>query len=124
MDAVRLEALGIDTEEGLAYCVNDPEFYEEMLGEYTADGKEAVTAMQRFLDAGDWQNYRIRAHSLKNTSRTIGARDISERAYALELAAAEKDAAAILALHGPFIDDLGVLLNALGETLGNNSHGS
>ena len=33
-----LTALEIDCSEGLACCAGDPEFYEEMLGEYAAEG--------------------------------------------------------------------------------------
>ena len=33
LDIDALTAAGIDTEEGLAYCADDPDIYEEMLME-------------------------------------------------------------------------------------------
>ena len=34
LDTEALHRIGIDTEEGIAYCADDPEFYEDMLREY------------------------------------------------------------------------------------------
>ncbi len=37
LDTEALHRIGIDTEEGIAYCADDPEFYEDMLREYLQD---------------------------------------------------------------------------------------
>ena len=44
LDTEALHRIGIDTEEGIAYCADDPEFYEDMLREYLqeSDGRAAV----------------------------------------------------------------------------------
>ena len=118
MDAARLEALGIDAEEGLMYCADDTEFYEEMLAEYAVEGNAKLAELRRFFEARDWANYRIRAHSLKSTSRMIGALGISERAHGLELAAKENDAAAILSAHEPFIADCSALIEGIRGMIG------
>ena len=104
-DMKALEALGIDTAEGLAYCADDPEFYEEMLGEYVKESEGNLAGLQQYYDRQDWGNYRIAVHSLKNTSRMIGAAAVSDRAFLLETAAKEQDTAAILAAHGSFLAD-------------------
>ena len=113
IDAERLTALGIDAEEGLAYCADDPVFYGEMLAEYAAEWKESAQALDQFFGAGDWINYRIRVHSLKNTSRMIGALSISEHAHALELWAKENDGTAIQAAHAPFMVKYNALVKGL-----------
>ena len=34
-----LRALGLDVEEGMAYCADDEDFYEEMLDEYVREAR-------------------------------------------------------------------------------------
>ena len=70
LDTEKLTSLGIDAEEGLAYCADDPEFFKEMLAEYVAERELNTAELGRFFAAADWTNYRIRIHSVKNTSRT------------------------------------------------------
>lgn len=118
LDMAVLEALGIDASDGLAYCADDPEFYGEMLAEYVNEGEANRAQMQRFFEGQDWDDYRIRAHSVKNTSRMIGAAALSERAHALELAAKDRDAAAIHALHAAFLTDYIALVDAIRGLIG------
>ncbi len=112
-----LGACGLDTEEGLACCADDPEFYEEMLAEYLSEGEDRQAELRAFYAARDWKNYAIRAHSLKSTSRMIGAKALSERARELELAARAEDAAGIAEAHGPFLAQYAALLDALRAAL-------
>ncbi len=113
----RLRACGIDTGAGMACCAEDGEFYAEMLGEFVRDAAAKLGELERFCAARDWDNYRIRAHSLKSTSRTIGATALSQRAKALEDAAKAGDADAVLAAHGAFLADLGALVGAVRAAL-------
>ena len=117
LDTEALHRIGIDTEEGIAYCADDPEFYEEMLAEYVKESKTNVTDLQRFFEAQDLDNYRIRAHSIKSTSRMIGASALAETAYGLELAAKDRDAAKIAEAHGPFLSDYSAFADRLGELI-------
>ena len=82
-----LTAAGIDTEEGLAYCAGDPAFYEEMLLEFVSEAAARPEEMERLVSGADWVNYGIHAHTLKSTSRMIGALSFSERAREQEMAA-------------------------------------
>ena len=113
-----LTAAAIDTEEGLAYCADDMDFYGEMLAEYVHEGEANREQLRQFFDEQDWDNYRIRAHSVKNTSRMIGAAALSERAHALELAAREQDAETILASHAVFLADYTALVDAIRGLIG------
>ena len=117
-DKAVLADLGIDADEGLAYCADDPEFYAEMLGEYAREGQEGAVELARFFEARDWEAYRIRAHSIKSTSRMIGARGLSERARELEFAAKEGDAVRIEAEHAPFATDYAALVDGIKALFG------
>ena len=118
MDRNALQALGIDASDGLAYCSDDEEFYEEMLAEYVNEQDADRIRLQQFFEARDWENYRIVAHSVKNTSKMIGAHTVSERAYMLELAAKERDEATLLTAHSPFLADYSALVDGIREMMG------
>lgn len=109
----QLRALGLDVDEGLACCAQDEDFYREMLGEFAAEGERGAQKLAAGLAAGDWGSYALCAHSLKSTSRMIGAAALSEQARALEAAARVGDAAAIRAGHAAFLSALTALCAAL-----------
>ena len=113
MDMEGLRALGIDTDEGLAYCADDVEFYGEMLEEYVREGTEKPAGFRRAYEARDWNGYRILAHSVKSTSRIVGAKALAERAARLEAAARAGDAEAIDGAHEAFLADYAGLVEAI-----------
>ena len=108
-----LAAAGIDPEEGLAYCADDPEFYEEMLTEYVREADAGIRELARFFGARDWRNYGIRAHALKSTSRTIGAQAFSEQAREMEAAAKEGKEELLLSRHAAFTAEYAALADAI-----------
>lgn len=118
MDIAKLRIIGIDAEEGLAYCADDEEFYEEMLDEYVHESRAKLEELINAFGSRDWDQYRISAHSLKSTSRLIGAKGISGKAYELELAAKSGDAGAIEALHPAFADECARFADSLENALG------
>lgn len=89
--------LGINTELGMSYCMDDEDFYREVLEEYINSNR--VDELQKFFEAQDWMNYRISIHAVKSTSLTIGAEEMSAKALALESACKAGDYAAISAGH-------------------------
>lgn len=117
LDLVRLEALGLDTGEGILFCAEDPEFYEEMLLEYVDAAPSGAEELSRCARERDWQGYVIRAHSIKNTSRLIGARALSELAREQEAAAKTGDASAVLPRHESFLRSYQELAAAIQEAL-------
>lgn len=90
-----LEKIGVDTKEGMEICADDMDIYKEILSEYASDSKDRRECLVRYHEEKDWDNYRIHAHSLKSSSKTIGAMDLSEIAKGLEEASANKDEEAI-----------------------------
>ena len=113
LDMDTLAAAGIDTEEGLAYCADDPEFYEEMLMEFVSEAASRPEEMERLLSNADWVNYGIYAHTLKSTSRMIGALSFSERAREMEMAAKAGDGNMIFSNHASFAAAYAALVEAI-----------
>ena len=103
-DMEALKNAGIDTEEGMAYCADDPEFYEEMIIEYLKESGGRISDLERYCTEHDWHSYTVCAHSVKSTSRMIGAAKLSEDARAMEMAGREENREAILAGHAHFLE--------------------
>ncbi|MDE6903291.1 MAG: Hpt domain-containing protein [Lachnospiraceae bacterium] len=75
---------GIDTAAGLEYAGEDGALYREILAEYISCIEEQAQAVEDALAAEDIETFTIMVHSLKSTSRTIGAQMLSDRARELE----------------------------------------
>ena len=87
----KLEQAGISVGSAMKYFADDEDFYREMLGEYVNGSDRIMQEMRSALSASDTDRYRITVHSLKSTSRTVGADDVSELARELESAAKSGD---------------------------------
>ncbi|MCI7767023.1 MAG: response regulator [Oscillospiraceae bacterium] len=94
-----MERLGqfLDTATGMNYCCEDEEFYMSMLQTYLENSR--LEEMKRLFEEKDYENYRISVHSIKSTSLTIGAAELSEEAKKLEMAQKSGDIDYILANH-------------------------
>ena len=79
---------GIDSSVGIQNC-GETELFVEMLGLVYQGIDENKQAIEDFLEKEDWENYRIKVHSLKSTSRLIGALELSDKAALLEKAATD-----------------------------------
>ncbi|MCR4624364.1 MAG: response regulator [Lachnospiraceae bacterium] len=88
-----LEKAGINVQTGLGYASNDTGFYLEIVQDYVAAFDETKEVLSDSLLKKDLKNYEIKVHSLKGTSKTIGALDFSEKAKVLEYAAKEENIA-------------------------------
>ncbi len=103
----------LDTETGLAYCMNDDSFYMEMLAEYVKNDRSCE--LDGFLEKGDFENYRITVHAVKSTSLTIGATRISDLARALEMACKGGDYDYVRLHHKAFVDEYRALQKRLSK---------
>ena len=83
----RLNAIGVDTAGGLYYSQNDREFYNTLLAQYAKESDDKKRRMKDALAKNDLDAYSIQVHSIKSTSKMIGAADLSESARLLEQAA-------------------------------------
>ena len=83
----------LNQEVALEYCAGDEEIYREILEGYLEEDRREE--LVKYYEAEDLANYRVVAHAIKSTSRTIGAEELSDKAKALEYAAADGDFAYI-----------------------------
>lgn len=81
----------INMAQGLEFCSNDREMYDEILSTYLQNGLENMKNIMLAYGNEDWTNYSIYIHSLKSTSLTIGAEKLSSLAKQLEEAADKGD---------------------------------
>lgn len=108
-DTITLEQIsGLDVETGMSYCMDDPDFYKEMLGEYANDRQDE--RLEEMFAKEDYANYEIIIHALKNTSMTIGAVKLSEAAKELEMACKREDAQFVKEHHGSWVEQYRKLL--------------
>ena len=90
---------GIDLKLGLFNCQKDGELYKTLLREFGESAEEKQTDMQVYYDTKDWKQYGILVHTLKSTSRLIGADTLSGKAAELEKATDEGRYAEIAEKH-------------------------
>ena len=90
-----LTRAGVNASSGLKYCMEDEDFYREMLTDYADSCPQRLAELSSALEAQDIKLYRTLIHSLKSTSKTVGVNDVSELAKALEDAAKAGDSAFI-----------------------------
>ena len=87
----KLRALGMNVDEGINYCGGDEDFYIEIVRDYADATEEKIQELDGFLEADNLKDYKILVHSVKSSSKTIGAMDLFDKARALEQAAAAED---------------------------------
>ncbi|MDD6194641.1 MAG: ATP-binding protein [Lachnospiraceae bacterium] len=101
---------------GLRYCMNDEDFFLEMIDTYIQGDKRETLAME-YADES-WENYQVHVHALKSTSLNIGAEALSEHAKALEFAAKGADYQYIHEHHNEVMIEYENLLKELSQGRG------
>jgi len=105
----------LDTKTGMNYCMNDEEFYVEIIGTYVENDKRRLIADT--YAAENWKDYETYVHALKSTSLNIGAVELSEHAKALEFAAKEGNYDYIRENHKKIYDEYSEMLDKLRDKL-------
>ena len=85
----------IDIKKGLFYCQQDEVTYRSVLSEYALESAGKREKLDHFFADKDWGNYSILIHSLKSSSKMIGAMSLSKLAEQLEHASDAKDSSFI-----------------------------
>ncbi|MCR5487237.1 MAG: response regulator [Lachnospiraceae bacterium] len=80
----------LDVKQGVLFCGSEESFLE-VLSIYHQTAKEKADEIESLMAAGDVENYSIKVHALKSSSRTIGAMELSAMAERLEKAGKEGD---------------------------------
>ncbi len=102
----KARAAGLNVDAALVYACGEEEFYLELLTDYCTAANDKCDELTSYLEQGDLKNYEILAHSLKSSSKTIGADDLSAQAKALEDASKNGDTEYIKNNHEPFVTAL------------------
>lgn len=106
----------LNIQVGLGYCMNDEDFFLEMIDTYIKGDKREMLAKE-YADES-WQNYQVHVHALKSTSLNIGAEALSEHAKALEFAAKGADYQYIREHHDEVMAEYESLLKELSQGRG------
>ncbi len=72
-----------DVEKGLEYC-GDEEDYLDAIDVFTSSAKEKEKQIRELADAGSYDELSLLIHSLKSTSRAVGAMELSTMAERIE----------------------------------------
>lgn len=108
-----LDIGGLNTAIGMKYCMNDVDFYLEMLDEFTESFDDRADKLISSFEKKEIDKYRIAVHSLKSASKTIGAQHLSDRAKALEDAAKDNNYEYIAAHHEELLESLKVTVSGI-----------
>lgn len=89
----------INTENGLQYSDNDPEFYRELLDMFADEVPGALERLSDALSDGNTTLYTTLVHGLKNNARGIGADSAADICYKAEQMARVGDIESLRTLH-------------------------
>ena len=78
------QMIGIDVAVGMKYSGDDANLYREVLSDYMDTIEEKADLIEKAVEERDLETYTIEVHSLKSTSKAIGALELSELAKDLE----------------------------------------
>ena len=112
----------IDMQQGLTYCGGDEEGFLEIVGIYYDTREEVAEKLERLFTQQDWKNYTIEVHSLKSSSKMIGANALYEMALAQEMAGKESDQEKLLQNHEPLMKKYEKILSEIDRRWGEASH--
>lgn len=90
----------LNFEQGKKRCMNDEEFYLELVKEFAEESK--LKTLQENYQQQDWPQYRMNVHTIKSSAAYIGAEELSQQARLLENAAKEGNQAYLVAKHIEF----------------------
>jgi signal transduction histidine kinase/CheY-like chemotaxis protein len=76
-----------DFETALSCCDDSEQFCIEIISEYCTNNH--IDELKKFFDECEWENYRLRLHALKSTSRTVGVVALAEE-FKIQEAAVKK----------------------------------
>ena len=105
----------LNTELGMSFCMNDEDFYLEMLKTFVNSDKRAqITSAYELHDP---KEYALLVHSLKSVSLNIGADSLSELAKKLEAKVKQGNYDYVSEHHEEFINEYSTLLEQLERAL-------
>ena len=115
----RLKELGLNVAAGLHYAMDQKAFYLEMVQDYVTEWENKAKELEAAFAKEDWKAYEIVIHSVKSTSKMIGADELSAGARELELAAIDGNGAYIVEKHRQYMAGCEKLVREMDRKLKN-----
>lgn len=81
---MQMEKQTLNWQDGVARVVNNKALYAKLLGRFVDTQSDAASAIAAALDAGNMDDARMLAHTLKGTAANLGAEALAEAARRLE----------------------------------------
>lgn len=101
----KLREDGFNVDAALGYCMDDEDFYIELLKTFANSAPEKREAITAFYSEENWKDYQVQVHALKSSSRTIGLDTLSDMALDQENAAGENDEKTIFSGYGDMMSE-------------------
>lgn len=117
---VFLEIPGIDVMLGLQYADGDMEFYKRLLTIFVKEREKKKQKIEKSLLAltnGEWEAFISHSHGMKGEAKGIGAIELGELFYRLELAGREKNKERIETLYPIVIKEWNKIAEAIRKAI-------
>lgn len=108
----------LDTDKGMAACMDKEDLYIKILGIYVED--QRLKEIKEEFQNKNWKSYNVFVHGLKNVSASIGAMDLSRMFYEMEMATTDYENPNldyVYSKHDALVDEYENILNLIARAL-------
>ena len=112
---------GVDINVGKSFTGDDENMYMSLLAAYAAEEDEKASNLKEYYRLRDWKNYGIYVHSLKSSSKMIGALALSELAAESEAASNTEDTVVIDNNHDKMMEMYATLASVIRDHIGSDT---
>ena len=106
----------LDIDTALMYSGNDPELFMEIARSYRKN--DLTEKLEKFYEQEDYENYRIKVHSLKSSSLNIGAINMSKLATEMDASIKKGDTHYVILNNENLMKEYKRIITGLSERLG------
>ena len=111
------EVKAIDIDKALSFCTNDIDMLIGVMDIYVKSFNTIKARLESTYAEKDIQNYGIEVHGVKSSSRSIGAMELGELAYALEMNSKDGNYDFVKENHDEFMKEYSAFVDELNEKL-------
>ncbi|MDO4965541.1 MAG: ATP-binding protein [Lachnospiraceae bacterium] len=111
------EVKAIDIDKALSFCTNDIDMLIGVMDIYVKSFNTIKARLESTYAEKDMQNYGIEVHGVKSSSRSIGAMELGELAYALEMNSKDGNYDFVKENHDEFMKEYSAFVDELNEKL-------
>lgn len=116
-----LEKKGFNIKTALTYCMDDKEFFTELLNTFVDSAPEKRESIARFYNEKNWGDYSTYVHALKSSAKTIGADRLSKMALDQENASKAKNVPIIISGYDSMMEEYMKVVSTLKSVLNANN---